>query len=59
MISVLKGSHKVPSTKSKLFTGGKDEWDAKEDTGKFMKNALYIWKKGPLGPSHRKIKPIA
>ena len=24
------------------FTVSKDEWDTKEDTGKFMKNALYI-----------------
>ena len=29
-------------TKSTLFTVSKDEWDTKEDTGKSMKNALYI-----------------
>ena len=28
--------------KSTLFTVSKDEWDTKEDTGKSMKNALYI-----------------
>ena len=25
-----------------LFTVSKDEWDTKEDTGKSMKNALYV-----------------
>ena len=30
------------TTKSTLFTVSKDEWDTKEDTGKSMKNALYI-----------------
>ena len=29
-------------TKSTPFPVGKDEWDTKEDTGKFMKNALYV-----------------
>ena len=28
--------------KSTLFAVGKDEWDTKEDTGKSMKNALYV-----------------
>ena len=28
--------------KSTLFTVSKDEWDTKEDTGKSMKNALYV-----------------
>ena len=28
--------------KSTLFAVSKDEWDAKEDTGKSMKNALYV-----------------
>ena len=27
---------------STLFTVSKDEWDTKEDTGKSMKNALYV-----------------
>ena len=35
-----KPSH--ATTKSTLFTVSKDEWDTKEDTGKSMKNALYI-----------------
>ena len=25
-----------------LFAVSKDEWDTKEDTGKSMKNALYV-----------------
>ena len=25
-----------------FFAVSKDEWDTKEDTGKFMKNALYV-----------------
>ena len=28
--------------KSTLFAVSKDEWDTKEDTGKSMKNALYV-----------------
>ena len=28
--------------KSTLFVVSKDEWDTKEDTGKSMKNALYV-----------------
>ena len=30
------------TTKSTLFAVSKDEWDTKEDTGKSMKNALYV-----------------
>ena len=29
-------------TKSTPFPVSKDEWDTKEDTGKSMKNALYV-----------------
>ena len=29
-------------TKSTLFTVSKDEWDTNEDTGKSMKDALYV-----------------
>ena len=29
-------------TKSTLFTVSKDEWNTKKDTGKSMKNALYV-----------------
>jgi len=32
----------VPTTKSTPFKVSKDEWDTKEDTGKSMKNALYV-----------------
>ena len=35
-----KPSH--ATTKSTLFDVIKDEWDTKEDTGKSMKNALYV-----------------
>ena len=35
-----KPSH--ATTKLTLFAVSKDEWDTKEDTGKSMKNALYI-----------------
>ena len=35
-----KSSH--VTTKSTPFTVSKDEWDTKEDTGKSMKNALYV-----------------
>ena len=30
------------TAKSTPFAVSKDEWDIKENTGKFMKNALYI-----------------
>ena len=35
-----KPSH--ATAKSPLFAVSKDEWDTKEDTGKCMKNALYV-----------------
>ena len=35
-----KPSHAI--VKSTLFAVSKDEWDTKEDTGKSMKNALYV-----------------
>ena len=37
----MKGSHHV-TVKSTHFAVSKDEWDTKENTGKFMKNALYV-----------------
>ena len=37
-----KGKSSRATTKLTLFTVSKDEWDTKEDTGKSMKNALYI-----------------
>ena len=35
-----KPSHAI--AKLTLFTVSKDEWDTKKDTGKSMKNALYV-----------------
>ena len=37
-----KGKPSCATTKLTLFAVSKDEWDTKEDTGKSMKNALYI-----------------
>ena len=51
--------------KSTLFAVSKDEWDTKEDTGKSMKNALYIlqYAKRHLYAeamlNSEKIKPVA
>jgi len=42
VISATNGSYHMPTTKSALFAVSKDEWDTKEGTGKFMKNALYV-----------------
>ena len=36
--SIMKGT----TAKSTHFTVSKDEWDTKEDTGKSMKNSLYV-----------------
>ena len=58
-----KPSH--ATAKSTLFAVSKNEWDTKEDTGKSMKNALYIlWyaKRHFLGRSDinsEKIKSVA
>ena len=48
-----KPSH--ASAKSTPFAVSKDEWDTKEDTGKSMKNALYVlrYAKKHLGPKQR------
>ena len=37
-----KGKPSCATAKSTLSAVSKDEWDTKEDTGKSMKNALYI-----------------
>ena len=37
-----KGKPSCATAKSTLFAVSKDEWDTKKDTGKSMKNALYI-----------------
>ena len=36
------GKPSCATTKLTLFAVSKDEWDTKEDTGKSMKNALYV-----------------
>ena len=49
-------------TKSILFTVSKDEWDTKEDTGKSVKNALYVPKgtsRAEAMSSNEKLKPVA
>ena len=37
-----EGKPSRATAKSTPFTVSKDEWDTKEDTGKSMKNALYV-----------------
>ena len=37
-----EGKPSRATTKSTLFAVSKDEWDTKEDTGKSMKNTLYV-----------------
>ena len=37
-----KGKPSPATTKLTLFTVSKDEWDTKKDTGKSMKNVLYV-----------------
>jgi len=37
----MNGIHHVPIAKSTLFTVNKGEWDTKEGTSKFIKNAFY------------------
>jgi len=34
--------------KSTLFTVSKDKWDTKEDTGRSVKNALYVQQYGKM-----------
>ena len=51
--------------KSTPFPVSKDEWDTKEDTGKSMKNALYVLRyakrhrRAEATSSSEKIKPVA
>jgi len=60
MISVTKGSHNVPSTKSTHFGVSKDECNTKVDTGKSMKNALYMAKDTSQAEatSNRKVRSL-
>ena len=39
---IYEGKPSHSTTKSTLLAVSKDEWDTKEDTGKSMKDALYI-----------------
>jgi len=41
-ITFAKRTHDMPTIKSTLFAVSKDEWHTKKDTGKVMKNALYV-----------------
>jgi len=55
-ISVVKGNHHVPATKSTL------EWHTKEDTGKSIKNALQYAKgtsRAEVMSNSKKINPVA
>ena len=55
------------TAKLTLFTVSKNEWDTKEDTGKSMKNALYVLRyakrhlfgRSDIKLNSEKIKPIA
>ena len=53
------------TAKSTLFAFSKDEWDIKEDTGKSMKNALYVLRyakgtsRAEAMSNSEKIKPVA
>ena len=37
-----KGKPSCANAKSTLFAVSKDEWDTKEDTGRSMKNVVYV-----------------
>ena len=65
-----EGKPSCAIAKSTLFAVSKDEWDTKEDTGKSMKNALYVlryakrhlfWPKqlAEATSNSEKIKPVA
>ena len=59
-----KGKPSCATTKSTLFAVSKDEWDTKEDTGKSIKNALYVlgYKgtcRAEVMSNSEKIKPVA
>ena len=60
-----EGKPSCDIAKSTLFTVSKDEWDTMEDTGKYMKNALYILQyakrhlSGQATLNSEKFKPVA
>ena len=49
-----KSSH--ATAKSTPFTVSKDEWDTKKDTGKSMKNVLYVLRYAKRHLSGRTVK---
>ena len=61
----IRSKNTNPPQKSTLFAVSKDEWHTKEDTGRSMKNALYIlqYAKGTsqaeAASNSEKIKPVA
>ena len=60
-----KGKPSRAIAKSTLFAVSKAEWDIKEDTGKSMKNALYVLRYAKrhlsteVTSNIEKIKPVA
>ena len=57
-----EGKPSSATAKLTLFAVSKDEWNTKEDTGKSMKNALYVlWyaKRAEAMLNSEKIKPVA
>ena len=60
-----KGKPSRATAKLILFAVSKDKWDTKEDTGKYMKNALYVLRYAKstslaeVTSDSEKIKPVA
>ena len=55
-----EGKPSCASAKSTPFPVSRDEWDTKGDTGKSMKNALYVLTSRAEATSNsEKIKPVA
>ena len=57
-----EGKLSLATAKSTPFAISKDEWDTKEDTGKYTKNALYVLRyacRAKATLNTEKIKPIA
>ena len=68
MNPIIKGSHHWLLPNQHLLLSAKNDWNTKEDSGKSMKNALYIIIAVPMSKStsqaemmsnSEKIKPIA
>jgi len=61
IISIMNGSHHVPTTKSTLFAVRKDEWDTKEGTvSPWRMHCLYsgMAKGTSQAVEQQKIKPV-